>query len=120
MRIHRTWLWAATASMAGLAACERADNSTPPAVNPEASAPTPTDQGESESDRRITADIRRAVLAEEGLSVNAQNCKIICRDGVVTLRGVVASEAESQKIQSKAASVVGVRSVINQLEVRVQ
>ena len=74
----------------------------------------------AEAADQLERDIRKAVLAQEGLSVNAQNCKIICRDGVVTLRGVVASESESQVIQAKAASVPGVTSVSNQLEVRVQ
>ena len=121
MRTHTTWIWAATsAAVAGLTACEKPSDSATSTPKPQTAAPTPMDQGESESDRRISADIRKAVLAQEGLSVNAQNCKIICRDGVVTLRGVVASESESQVIQAKAASVPGVTSVSNQLEVRVQ
>lgn len=80
--------------------------------------PTPTDQGESESDRRISAEIRRAILAEKGLSTDAQNCKIITRNGVVTLRGPVASETERLTIESKVKGVAGVSSVTSELEIK--
>lgn len=79
--------------------------------------PTPMDQGGSEADRRITADIRQAVLAEKGLSVNAQNCKIITVNGVVTLRGPVTTAEERELIASKARAITGVVSVINELEI---
>ncbi|MGZ8915329.1 MAG: BON domain-containing protein [Methylobacter sp.] len=50
---------------------------------------TPEDQNETEGDINITAAIRQAVVKNESLSVNAQNIKIITRNGVVTLRGPV-------------------------------
>ena len=81
------------------------------------SSTTPPDQGENETDRRITADIRKAILAQDGMSVNAQNCKIITRNGVVTLRGPVNSDTEREAIEGKAKAVAGVTSVINELEV---
>ena len=113
-------LFSVAALVAGIPACEQRDTSTPTTTPAPSTAATPMDQSETEADRRITAEIRKAVLAQEGMSINAQNCKIITRDGVVTLRGAVASTAESEMIQSKAQAVVGVRSVDNQLEVRVQ
>jgi osmotically-inducible protein OsmY len=76
------------------------------------------DQGESESDRRITAEIRRAVMDTDGLSINAKNCKIITNNGVVVLRGPVATQAERQTIEAKARAVAGVMSVTNELEVQ--
>jgi hyperosmotically inducible periplasmic protein len=79
---------------------------------------TADNQGESQSDRKITAEIRQAVLAEKGLSINAQNCKIITLDGVVTLRGPVANEQERRVIEERARSVAGVSSVVNDLEVK--
>ena len=45
---------------------------------------TPEDQKETESDIKITADIRQAIIKNKSLSVNAQNVKIITRNGVVT------------------------------------
>jgi len=79
--------------------------------------PTPMDQSESADDIRITADIRRAVTADNALSMNAKNCKIITRGGVVTLRGPVASDAERAAIQRMAAATAGVTSVVNELEI---
>lgn len=80
-------------------------------------SPTPIDQGESESDRKATADIRKAVMDREGLSVNAQNCKIICRNGTVTLRGPVKTQEEKDWIESRAKATAGVSAVVNELEV---
>jgi hyperosmotically inducible periplasmic protein len=78
---------------------------------------TPMDQGESEADRTMTADIRRAVMDLEDLSINAKNCKIITNNGVVTLRGPVNSVAERDAIERAAKAIAGVTSVVNELEV---
>lgn len=80
-------------------------------------AVTPIDQGETEADRKITAEIRKALVGDSAMSVNAQNCKVITRSGVVTLRGPVNSQAEKDGVESKAKAVAGVTSVINELEV---
>ena len=77
---------------------------------------TPEDQNETEGDITITAAIRQAVVKDESLSVNAQNIKIITRNGVVTLRGPVETEAESIKLQKIAEETSGVVKVDNQLE----
>ncbi|EGW20494.1 BON domain-containing protein [Methylobacter tundripaludum] len=77
---------------------------------------TPEDQQETEGDIKITAAIRQAVVKNESLSVNAQNIKIITRNGVVTLRGPVASGEESMKLQEIAKKTHGVMRVENQLE----
>ena len=52
------------------------------------------------------------------MSINAQNCKVICDKAVVTLRGVVNSQAEKDTIGAKAMAVAGVISVDNQLVVK--
>ena len=79
---------------------------------------TPEDQKETEGDIKITAAIRQAVVKNESLSVNAQNIKIITRNGVVTLRGPVESEAENMKLQDIARQTPGVMQVNNQLEIK--
>lgn len=78
---------------------------------------TPLDQGLSEADTTITMAVRKAVVAEPNLSVSAQNAKIITKDGVVTLRGPVATSAERNAIMSIAERTPGVKRVDNQLEV---
>ncbi|MGZ4957470.1 BON domain-containing protein [Methylobacter sp.] len=77
---------------------------------------TPEDQKETKKDIKITAKIRQAVVRDKSLSVDAQNAKIITRNGVVTLRGPVANEAESLKLQEVAKKMRGVVQVNNQLE----
>ncbi|MDO9048586.1 MAG: BON domain-containing protein [Methylobacter sp.] len=77
---------------------------------------TPEDQKETKKDIKITAKIRQAVVRDKSLSVDAQNAKIITRNGVVTLRGPVANEAESMKLQKIAKKMRGVVRVDNQLE----
>ena len=78
---------------------------------------TPGDQSENEADRTITQNIRQALTADDSLSTNAKNVKIITNDGTVTLRGPVKSEKEKTDIEAKAKQVAGVKRVDNQLEV---
>ncbi len=78
---------------------------------------TPEDQGEDDGDRKITAEIRSAVVGDDSLSLNAHNVKIITRDRVVTLRGPVESEAEKTTIGKLARQAAGVKQVQNQLEI---
>jgi hyperosmotically inducible periplasmic protein len=78
---------------------------------------TPGDQSESEADRTITQNIRKALTSDDSLSTNAKNVKIISNDGVVTLRGPVNSQKEKADVEAKAKQVAGVRNVDNQLEV---
>jgi osmotically-inducible protein OsmY len=78
---------------------------------------TAFDQGASEADRNITANIRKAVVDDDSLSMSAHNIKIITNGGLVTLRGPVKSAAEKANIEAKAKKVAGVTRVDSQLEV---
>ena len=79
---------------------------------------TPGDQSESEADRTVTQQIRRAVVADDSLSTTAKNVKIITTDGIVTLRGPVQSPHEKEAIEAKARQLAGMNKVDNQLEVK--
>lgn len=80
---------------------------------------SPMDQSQSSDDIKITADIRRLIMEDKAMSVNAQNCKIITeKSGMVTLRGAVNSQAERDSVEAKAKSVAGVKNVDNQLEIK--
>lgn len=94
-----------------------ADNTKKNERDRDPAALTPGDQGESEADRTITQNIRRAVVGKDGLSLTAKNVKIITRDGITTLRGPVKSEQEKAEIGALAQGVEGVKRVDNQLEV---
>ncbi len=79
---------------------------------------TPPDQFENEVDRTLTQNVRKALMDDTTLSTNAQNIKIITRDGTVTLRGVVASVSEKQMIVAKVEQMAGVDDCEDELEVR--
>ena len=78
---------------------------------------TPMDQGGSEGDRTITAEIRKQIVDNDALSTNAKNVKIITQDGVVTLRGPVKTTQEKTTVASIARKATGVKRVDDQLEV---
>ena len=77
----------------------------------------PEDQGGSEADRNVTAEVRKGVVGADDLSMDAKNVKIITQDGVVTLRGPVKNADEKGRIASIAQSTSGVKRVDDQLEV---
>ncbi len=79
---------------------------------------TPLDQGNSKADIDTTAQIRREIVDLEGLSVNAQNVKIITNEGRVTLRGPVDSADEKRLIGDIATRIATPERTDNQLEVR--
>jgi hyperosmotically inducible protein len=79
---------------------------------------TALDQSNSASDVDITQAIRKEVIANDALSFNAKNVKIITVSGKVTLRGPVESAKESSAIEKSARAVPGVVQVDNQIEVK--
>ena len=94
-----------------------ADNSAQNRIDKSGAMPEPMDQGTSEADITITTILRQVLTADKSLSMNAKNVKIITRDGIVTLRGPVASTAERAGIEAAANSVSGVKRVDCYLEV---
>jgi hyperosmotically inducible periplasmic protein len=79
---------------------------------------TPLDQGHSQADRDITAQIRKEIVAEKNMSMNAQNVKVITVDGRVTLRGPVNTDEEKRLIGEIADRIAHTGNVNNQLEVK--
>lgn len=94
-----------------------ADNSGTNVRDRDDATKTSGDQAENEADRTISQNIRQAVVADDSVSTNGKNVKIITADGVVTLRGPVKSDQEKTNIGAKAQQVAGVKSVDNQLEI---
>lgn len=99
------------------AAAEDADNTGRNVRDRGDATKTPTDQGGSDSDRNITAHIRKEIVDNDGLSTNAHNVKIITTDGIVTLRGPVKSVQEKAWVAAAAHRAPGVKRVDNQLEI---
>jgi hyperosmotically inducible protein len=99
----------------GLVGCkgtERADNS----ARNKTAEPTAEQAGESKPDVDLAAKVRKAIVDDKSLSMTAQNCKVVVKDGAVTLTGVVNSADERDRIASLASSS-GAATVVNQLEI---
>jgi sporulation protein YlmC with PRC-barrel domain len=78
---------------------------------------TPMDQGNSQADVSTTAQIRKEIIATQGMTTNAKNVKIITMNGRVTLRGPVNTTEEKTLIGEIAERIARSDNVDNQLEV---
>jgi len=79
---------------------------------------TADNQSNAQSDRLLTQQVRKAIMADKGLSTYAHNVKIIAVNGTVTLKGPVQSDDEKQKVVADAATVVDSGKIANQLTVK--
>ncbi|HVV45168.1 MAG TPA: BON domain-containing protein [Bryobacteraceae bacterium] len=101
----------------------RAQNAPQPdntRVNKQDKAPgavTADKQKENRTDRKLTQQIRKAVIADKSLSTYAHNIKIITQGGVVTLKGPVRSEEEKKAVVAKAGEIAGAGKVTDQLSI---
>jgi hyperosmotically inducible protein len=74
-------------------------------------------QSNRPQDLQLTRTIRRSVMADRTLSVDAHNVKIVTVNGHVTLNGVVRSDAEKSAVIAKAVTVAGADNVLDALKV---
>ncbi len=95
----------------------KADNTAQNRGATEKDAVTAEKQSNSELDVKVLANVRKSIMDDEGLSVNAKNAKILYKKGVVTLRGPVDSESEKTRLADLAKACSGVTKVKNQLTV---
>jgi osmotically-inducible protein OsmY len=79
--------------------------------------PAPATPAAAAADRKTTQQIRRSIIADQGLSMYAHNCFILTRSGDVTLKGVVRTGAESRRVEQLARTVAGPDRVHNSLSV---
>jgi osmotically-inducible protein OsmY len=103
---------------AGETTAPQADNTKVNERDRNASEPTADQQKEVRTDRDITQQVRRAIIADKSLSTYAHNVKVITQNGMVTLKGPVRSEDEKKAIEAKAAEVAGADKVMNNLDVK--
>jgi len=83
----------------------------------EATQSAPAVQRMSKADRDLTRKVRRAVVSDKDLSVEAHNIHISAQDGAVTLLGTVKSDDEKKAIEDRAAGIAGAGKVTSQLTV---
>jgi osmotically-inducible protein OsmY len=81
---------------------------------------TAQNQSNDRADIKLSASIRRKIMHKKGLSVDAQNIKIISENGSLVLRGPVKTEKEKQIIDDLAKQCCNTVSYRNELEVKNQ
>src|ERR1017187_8137149 len=83
----------------------------------EPGAVTADQQKENRSDRDLTQQIRKAVIADKSLSSYAHNVKIVSQGGTVVMKGPVRSDEEKKALLSKAESIAGAGKVTDEISV---
>jgi len=112
---------AQTTARTNAAPTKAPDNTAHNKADAQADTLTPMDQGNSDLDRGITQQLRKAIVmgkSGQRFSFSAKNIKIITVNAEVTLRGVAANDGEKSAIQSLAQQLSGVKKVNNQLDVK--
>ena len=71
---------------------------------------------EEDNDDELTDAVR--LVLEKNPFVNASKIRVSCKDCVVTLEGLVPVESMKQMAERDAWCVIGVKSVVNRVEVR--
>lgn len=107
----------AAADRAAVSETKPADNSARNARDAAGNKVTPLDQSHAKSDVEMTRSIRRMLVDDDTLGMNAQNVKVITVDGKVTLRGPVATADERARIVAIANKAAGADHVVNEIEV---
>lgn len=79
---------------------------------------TASDQKNDTADVNITKKIRQEIMAKKGMSISAQNVKIITINGKVTLKGEVNTANEKEMIGQIANKVASSKNVTNDLQVK--
>jgi hypothetical protein len=95
-----------------------ADNTARNANDTKPNAATADQQPNNETDVKLVAAIRKDVVAEKGLSMDAKNCKIVVSGGSVIVRGPVDSAQEKTTIVEIATRNAGKGKVTDELEVK--
>lgn len=98
----------------GLSYAQTPDATTPQPDNTKvnkrdrnADAVTADQQKMNATDRELTRQIRRSIMADKSLSTYAHNIKIISQNGAVTLKGPVKSDDEKKTVLAKAVAAAG-------------
>lgn len=79
---------------------------------------TADQQSQTKADLDLVKAIRQAIVKDKTLSTDAHNCKVITKDGTVTLRGPVDSAKEKDAVGAIATDIAGTGNVTNVLVVK--
>jgi osmotically-inducible protein OsmY len=106
-----------SASAKSFSSRDNNDNALQPTGKSKAERSNSNDS-DGKSDSSLKKEIKQKVGDDNSLSDSAKNITINVDNGVVTLRGTVASEQEKNQIFAKAEQCAGSHKVINELEVK--
>jgi hyperosmotically inducible protein len=95
----------------------KADNSAQNQGAGDKDAVTAEKQGNKKSDVKMLAEVRKAIVKDKTLSMDAKNVKILYSQGCVTLKGPVDSDDEKAKVEEIAKGCAGVTSVTDMITV---
>jgi osmotically-inducible protein OsmY len=103
----------------GVVMAQAPDNTRANSATENSTDPGSTADGQSNrrQDLKLTQAIRRSVMADKTLSVDAHNVKIVTINGHVTVNGVVRSDAEKSAVIAKAVTAAGAGNVLDALKV---
>lgn len=104
--------------MFGLALAACGEDGATQATRALGAEPTAFDQGNAPADLALLGAVRRALVTDERLSFRAKNVVVVVHDGVVTLRGDVASAAERDALVARVASVPGIACLDDRVAAR--
>jgi hyperosmotically inducible periplasmic protein len=104
-------------SIASAAEPPKADNTAQNEGAMRNDAVTAQKQSNRKSQVAVLGDVRKSIMADKELSMDAKNVKILYSKGLVTLRGPVDSDAEKSKVEELAKGCSGVTTVKNLLTV---
>ena len=75
-------------------------------------------QGNGKEQIKILANIRRVIMKQKDLSMDAKNIKILVSDSnFAVLRGPVDSDAEKERVEALVKRCVGVKGIKTELSV---
>jgi osmotically-inducible protein OsmY len=83
-----------------------------------ASEPTADQAKETTNDRTLMQNIRKAIMADQSMSIYAKNVKVISENGKITLKGPVRTDEERKNIEAKAVEIAGAGNVVNKITVK--
>jgi len=96
----------------------RVDNTAVNRADRSNATTTPVDQSNDQASLQVSADIRKAVVADDSLSMMAHNIKIITERNTVTLRGPVKTVEEKARIEALASQYAAGATLRNELTVK--
>ena len=98
----------------GTAGAQTPPSSTPPAQPP---SPAVSEEPAATPDDAMVAKVRKAIKDEKAIAIYAESIKVIVRDGIISLKGPVRTDAEKKAIGAKADAIAGEANVMNNLMV---